>query len=91
VRYKEPTGRRSQLLRQTFHLNEGHAQFGQGSDAFRFSAAVAEFAEIMRHSSHSEGARFEDVRRVVSRTHFAQTPDGRELSALLTRAQSIWH
>lgn len=91
VRYKQPTGRRSQLLRQTFHLNEGHAQFGQGSDAFRFCAAVAEFAEIMRHSSHSEGARFEDVRRVVSRTHFGQTPDGRELSALLTRAQSIWH
>jgi Ca-activated chloride channel family protein len=90
VRYKMPHGRRSHLMRQTFHVRQARARFGQASDAFRFSAAVAEFAEILRHSNHSEGARFEDVRRVIRRTHFGRTPDGRELSELVTRAERIW-
>jgi len=90
VRYKAPTGRGSLLMRQPFHMRNAHSRFGDASDSFRFSAAVAEFAEIARHSNHSEGARFEDVQQVIARTHFATTPDGQELLSLVARAQRAW-
>ena len=60
VRYKPPGESNSILLQRKVFVRDvlGDADT---SDAFRWAAAVAEFAEILRRSRHSVGNRFDDV------------------------------
>jgi Ca-activated chloride channel family protein len=61
LRWKQPEGGASALATFTTSTDQTHAAIGDTSNAFRFGAAVAEFAEILRESPHSDGARFTDV------------------------------
>ena len=59
VRYKEPEGDKSSLLRFTVK-DEGKA-INDASDDFRFASAVAEFGMLLRRSPYKSGATFEHV------------------------------
>ncbi len=50
LRYKEPRGRRSKLLRAP--VEDAATPLDETSDDFRFSASVAEFAMLLRQSEH---------------------------------------
>ena len=66
LRYKEPGGGQATPLVQRLPAAEVRATFDDASGATRFAAAVAEYAEILRGSQFSEGARFADVRAIVA-------------------------
>jgi Ca-activated chloride channel family protein len=66
----------------------GHWQ--DASAAYRFGAAVAEFAEILRASEHSDGARFDDIIEIagaaVDDTDIHQV----EFLRLVESARDLW-
>jgi Ca-activated chloride channel family protein len=89
VRYKAPEGTESTLLAYPMQFSDIHESTDDASDSMRLAMGVAEFAEILRHSQHSEGARFQEVLDLIA--PFAEgDADVNELVRLIQRAQSIW-
>jgi Ca-activated chloride channel family protein len=66
IRYKEPTSDESSEHTWSIHGDKSQGEFTDASDSFRFSAAVTEFAEILRASPYSEGARFGEIIEILS-------------------------
>jgi Ca-activated chloride channel family protein len=66
MRYKAQYGEASQLLERGVKVSQMADTFADASDSFRFAAAVAEFAEILRGSKHSEDERYDDVRTIAT-------------------------
>ena len=66
IRYKEPTSDESSEHTWSIHGGKSQGDFTDASDSFRFSAAVTEFAEILRESPHSEGARFVEISEILN-------------------------
>lgn len=89
VRYKQPDGSTSTETSRQLALAESRTTFEQASADFRFAAAVAEYAEILRHSKHSQGVRFEDVLGIVRHTA-GDNAERLEFIELIERAQSLW-
>jgi Ca-activated chloride channel family protein len=73
IRYKAPHADVSQLIER--QLTAGDASQSQGSDVFRFAAAVAEFGLLLRHSTHKGSATLEQVRKLAESAR-AHDPDG---------------
>jgi Ca-activated chloride channel family protein len=89
VRYKQPEGTTSSECSQELTLTEAKPTFEGASADFRFAAAVAEYAEILRHSKHSESARFGDILEIVR--HMAgESAERIEFIELVESAQSLW-
>lgn len=61
VRHKKPDQDVSELSSEVLQIADMRDDFGAATADFRFAAAVAEFAEILRHSPHSEGDDFDGV------------------------------
>jgi Ca-activated chloride channel family protein len=59
LRYKQPTGDRSQLL--SVPLPDASRSIDSASEDLRFAAAVAEFAHLLRESQHKGNASFDQV------------------------------
>ena len=55
----------------------------------RFGAAVAETAEILRHSPHRETARWDDILSVAQAAGGARDADRREFLELVRTARSL--
>lgn len=64
--------------------------FDDTSDAFRFGAAVAEYAEILRDSPHSEGATFAAIREIAAAAAHPAEPDQAEFVTLVGMAEGLW-
>ena len=64
------------------------ARFGQASRGFRFGAAVVEYAEILAHSQHSEGAEFGRV-IAIAEGALGQQEEEREFVELVRAAQRL--
>lgn len=90
LRYKQPRGRVSRLLTRSIAVREAAPAFASASPVFRFGAAVAEFAEILRSSSHSDGARFDEVHEIASNATWSQESDSQEFLELVERARQLW-
>lgn len=88
LRYEDPwTGvRRTLLDRMT--TSAVLSSFEEASPSFRFAAAVAEFAEILRFSEHSEGARFDEIRAIAAPLAEGD-PDREEFLELVDRAAAF--
>ena len=71
IRYKEPTDDESTLHSWTID-RERHVPLTNASDDFRFTAGVAEFAEVLRDSPYSEGQRYADIRALVEQATTGQ-------------------
>ena len=89
VRYKEPAGDESQLLEFTSRVADGHSVLTEASAQFRFGAAVAEFAEILRGSEFSSDRRFAEVRELAEGARWDQGEDSGEFIALVERAGQL--
>jgi Ca-activated chloride channel family protein len=61
IRYKEPTGDRSNLLE--FPLRDTGMAFANASQDFKFAAAVAAFGMVLRDSPHKGVATLGQVER----------------------------
>lgn len=89
LRYKLP-GETTDI---PMHRAVSIADFAQPLDAasadFRFAAAVAEYAEILRRSKHSEGFRFDEVMSLAGPAA-GEHPDRLEFLELVSRARGLW-
>lgn len=63
--------------------------FAEASRALRFGAAVTEFAEILRGSTHSEGRRFDTILDVARGAAHAGDRDQAEFIELVDRAKGL--
>jgi Ca-activated chloride channel family protein len=66
MRYKPQYGLASQQLERGVKVSQMADTFADATDSFRFAAAVAEFAEILRDSKHSKDARYADVESIAT-------------------------
>lgn len=89
LRYKRPDGSESTLRTYPISASDAAPRFEAASESLRFAAAVTEYAEILRRSQHSEGARFADVIRIASEAT-GQSADRQELVELARTAQRLW-
>jgi Ca-activated chloride channel homolog len=84
LRYKNPKGRKSQLLVQTVDWQP--QPLGHASEAFRFSAAAAGFGMLLRSSEHSGDLTFQRISDLAEGAR-SNDPDGRRAEFLyLVRA-----
>jgi len=81
LRWKQPEGDVSTEASIPFPAKSLATSFEAASDDLRFAAATVEFAEILRRSKHSEGARFDDVLAILSGAS-KQDPDRVQLIEL---------
>ena len=90
VRYKYPHTESSIETRRTLTVGDRSGSFLLASRQFRFATAVSEFAEILRHSSYSEGAQFEEVYRVAAGALDPHDEHQREFLELVLDADRLW-
>lgn len=89
VRYKEPDGQTARELAFPFERTALQPTFVAATAGFRFAAAVTEFAEILRRSKHSQGARFDDV-LAVGRAASDGSEEKAELLTLVDVSKHLW-
>jgi Ca-activated chloride channel family protein len=90
MRYKEPDGDVGIELGRDIFAEDMADHFSGASPSFRFAAAVVEFAEILRISKHSEGARFSDILGVVAESLNPEHPEEPEFLELVQKAADLW-
>jgi Ca-activated chloride channel family protein len=90
VRYKEPEASQSTEHTWTLDLDDVASDFSDTSDAFRFGAAVVEFAEILRESPHVEQASLADVAAVAGASLSSETPAKLEFLELVDLADGLF-
>ena len=90
-RYKQPDGDTSILITQDVFAEDTLDTFEEASADFRFAAAVVEYAEILRHSMHSEGAQFDVVASVASDSVNVDHPEALEFLDLVDIASGLWN
>ncbi|QDG51532.1 VWA domain-containing protein [Persicimonas caeni] len=89
MRYKPQYGDESKLLQRGIKMSQVKDTFEGASDSFRFAAAVAEYAEILRESKHSEGARYDDVLSIAQGANPGADPQKTEFVDLVGMAKTI--
>lgn len=89
LRYKLPSSDQSELLERSLPMSALASSFDAAPASFRFAAATAEYAEILRRSKHSEGARFDDVLGILRATA-GEDNDKKELIELVESAKTFW-
>jgi Ca-activated chloride channel family protein len=89
LRYKLPYGDESILVEYPLQLQDLRPDAASMSPSLQQAIAVAEFAEILRRSRHSEGARFEDIAALLSPQ--ADDEDVADLLSLVERASALWN
>jgi Ca-activated chloride channel family protein len=90
VRYKPAwESETSVLLQRSFIGNDERGSFEEASDTFRLAVAVAEFAELLRNSEHTEGAQFPLIRSILG--SMAIGGEARtEMISLIETAESLY-
>ena len=88
LRWKEPEGDASTA--REFPLEDAGLAFDAAGEDFRFAAAVAEFALLLRGSEHARGASLDAVREIAA-SALGADPGGRraEFLALVERAAAL--
>ena len=91
VRYKRPNGSRSMLTTRTVQLREQVRRLADTTETFRFTAAVAELAEVLQHSPNPPRTSLRDVHQLAAEV-VEVTPDwndARDLLGLIERADQL--
>lgn len=90
LRYKDQYGDSSKELNGKIRGKELFDSFDKGTTRFRFSAAAAEFAEILRDSKHSTGANFDTVVDIAKNANPDDTEARKTFVDLVEKAKSLW-
>lgn len=91
VRYEDPDTHAVSELSKTFRRSEVQSDLGRTSPRFQLAVAVAQFAEILRHSPYAQGQRMSDVLNLARIVQF-QLPfdsDVSEFVYLVERANAM--
>ncbi len=90
LRYKDPEDRDGDAheLEHPFQLEDLKVDLQEASPDLRFTAAVAEFAEILRRSMHSEEAHFSEVVTLLESLEL--NAERQELLSLVRQAATLW-
>ena len=89
LRYKEPNAETALELDTALTVAQVAPTFAAASADFRFAAATAEYAEILRRSKHSQGARFDDVLSIATASA-GDHADRAEMIELVKAAKTIF-
>ncbi len=89
LRYKEPNADTSTEFGAALPLDRVAPTLDGATPSFRFAAATVEYAEILRHSKHSTGARFDEVVNLLQNNAEGRA-DRQELVTLAMRAKSVF-
>lgn len=87
IRYEDLTTREIAELSEPVYVGDLVRDFDESSAGFRFTAAVAEFAEILKESYWAEDSDFDDVLAVAERV--AESGEEREFCDLVERADNL--
>lgn len=90
VRYKPTFGASSILMQRAIKVANVKETFDEASDALRFGAAVTEYAEILRKSKYSKGARFMELISIAQGAAIAPDEKQKEFFDLLEKARLLW-
>ncbi|MEM9193180.1 MAG: von Willebrand factor type A domain-containing protein [Myxococcota bacterium] len=88
LRYKDADGDQSYLRTYPFRASDAVERFADATAAFRFGAAVAEYAEILAGSEHAAGSELADVARIAEAA-IGQREEQREFVELVRVAQQL--
>lgn len=88
IRYKQPDGHESRLLE--FPVQDAGAALENASDDYRFTAAVAQFGMLLRHSPYKGDASFANVLELAE-SGLGEDPNGyrREFIKLVQKARAL--
>ena len=89
LRYKAPADATSQEFATSLGAAKVAKSFDEAAPDFRFAAGVIELAEILRHSKHSQGARFDDI-VAITQGLSNNDKDRMELVTLTESAKTLW-
>lgn len=91
IRYQDVESGQVVEVSQPFAVNDFLDSVQEASPEFRFIAAVAEYAEILRESYWAQESSFEDVQKLAlsAESAFFNNSDVREFMLLLNRAIEI--
>ncbi len=90
VRYKQPEGSIDTEVVQSIGASGFTSSIQAAPESLIFAAAVAEYAEILRKSKHSEGARFDEVIDLAAGATAHGDPARLEFLELVETAKGIW-
>jgi Ca-activated chloride channel homolog len=90
LRYKDQYGDDSKLIEQGIKVSQIADTFEEASADFRFAASVTEFAEILRESQYSSGARFDDVAQFADDAADSDDDARQEFLELVGLADGLW-
>jgi len=92
VRYQDPDTDQVQELGQGFYRQDFKATLDETSPRFRLSAAVAEYAEILRESYWAKEGHLEDVLALARQAakELSDDPDVAEFIKLVAQASDLW-
>jgi Ca-activated chloride channel family protein len=88
IRHKKPTGDISEEQSTTVDLGQTLVALDAASTSFKWAAAVAEFAEILRDSMHVDVADFDAVRALAEQGEL-ETPAHAEFIGLVDKAATL--
>jgi Ca-activated chloride channel family protein len=91
IRYEDPGSGDVQEVSQEFHRKDLKTDFEEASPRFQLTAAVAEYAEILRESYWAQDGSLEQVGEMARRINglLDGDPDVREFADLVTQAERI--
>ncbi len=90
LRYKEPTGKNSKLVERAIYVSDIKDQLASTSNRYRFSAAVAGFAQLLRGGVHTEDFTYDDVLELARKSRGADNFGYRgEFISLVNLANSL--
>lgn len=90
VRYEMPDEEgEGREVEQVVYTSELGTSFGHASDSLRLAAAVAEFAEVLRHGENASPD-FDAIERIVVGARQDGDLQTEELAALVTQARALW-
>jgi len=90
VRHKDPEGSIDREVAHAVHAAAFAETIEEAPESLRFAAAVAEYAEILRRSRHSEGARFSEVIDLAAGATAGGAPARLEFIELAEIAKGLW-
>lgn len=91
IRYKEELGAPESLEIQNYiKLNQILDTFEEASPGFRFAAAVAYFASVLRHSQFAPATRFDEIIAIGDAAKYADYPEQAEFLELVSLAEDLW-
>jgi Ca-activated chloride channel homolog len=90
VRYKEQYEDETELIERQIKFSEVLSDFHDASEGFRFAAAVAQFAAILRGSQYVDDANFDEVRDIAEDGMYEGYANQAEFLDLVDAAAGLW-